>query len=282
MPQTKLDTGDAGPAPVRAVVRLAHRGACLSRTRDASGGNAFAVLSPRNGFAKPLMTLNSGEFEYCLLQGWLTEHAPDEWVLSRKGMVAAQTNRGGGQSADQGLASRAVPESAAPVKVTEPPLAWLRRRTDRDGRALISAVQWEAGERLQADFWFALMTPRTTANWDFPAAIRRDRRAAPGSGVELIGNIAAARERVRSALAAVGPELSGILFDVCGQHRGLEDAERAAGWPRRTAKIVLQLALTSLARHYGLIPTNPIRRDEPAPLRHWGTDDYRPTLDEWK
>ncbi len=44
-------------------------------------------------------------------------------------------------------------------------------------------------------------------------------------------------------------------------------------------KIVLQLALTSLARHYGLIAP------EPSPstrrMRHWGVEDFRPTLDAW-
>lgn len=282
MSQTKLNTCNPDVAPVRVVSLLARRGACLSRIQGANGGNVFAVFSPRNGFAKPLMTLNHGEFEYCLLQGWLTEHAPDEWVLSRKGVAAARAKRGGGQLADQGLPTRGVVKSPAPVKVTETPLAWLRRRTDRDGHPFITAVQWEAGERLQADFWFARMAPRTTANWDFPAAMRRERRANPGCGAELIGTVAAARERVRCALAAVGPELSGILFDVCGQHRGLADAERAAGWPQRTAKVVLQIALTSLARHYGLLPTNTVQRTAPTPLRHWGADDYRPTLDTWK
>jgi hypothetical protein len=42
----------------------------------------------------------------------------------------------------------------------------------------------------------------------------------------------------------------------------------------------LQIALTRLARHYGLIKDDkqkPARRS----LRHWGSEDYRPTLDGW-
>ena len=38
---------------------------------------------------------------------------------------------------------------------TEGALAWLRRRKDRDGRALITEVQFNAGEKLAADFWHA-------------------------------------------------------------------------------------------------------------------------------
>ena len=47
----------------------------------------------------------------------------------------------------------------------ESPLAWLARRKDKDGRPLISDAEFSAGEKLRADFWFAQMTPRVTANW---------------------------------------------------------------------------------------------------------------------
>ena len=94
--------------------------------------------------------------------------------------------------------------------------------------------------------------------------------SAPGVGVELSDTCVAARTRVHRALAAVGPELAGILVDVCCHDVGLEAAGRAQGWPQRAAKVVLQLALTRLARHYGLLAP------EPSPgarrMRHWGDD----------
>jgi hypothetical protein len=45
---------------------------------------------------------------------------------------------------------------------------------------------------------------------------------------------------------------------------------------------VLQIALTMLARHYGLIREEGRRPAGSRRLRHWGSEDYRPTLDAWR
>jgi hypothetical protein len=41
------------------------------------------------------------------------------------------------------------------VNEAESPLGWLKSRKDRNGRPLISDSQYEAGERLRTDYWFA-------------------------------------------------------------------------------------------------------------------------------
>jgi Domain of unknown function (DUF6456) len=174
-----------------------------------------------------------------------------------------------------------APTSAAGLNPAESPLAWLRRRKDKDGEELISEPQFDAGERLRSDFWFAQMTPRVTMSWSTVQPGQRRRRSgmAYRSGVELAESAAAARERVRRALAAVGPELAGILIDVCCHLKGLEAAERAAGWPQRSGKVVLQLALTRLARHYGIGAAGRAVAPGAGPVRHWGSDDFRPPFE---
>lgn len=134
------------------------------------------------------------------------------------------------------------------VNDSESPLAWLARRKGRDGRAMIDPAQFLAGERLRADFTRAHLMPRITSSW---SGIGRTRGASAGAG-DMTEVMITARQRVRLALDACGPEFAGLLLDVCCFLRGLEDVERERGWPARSAKVVLQLALDRLARHYGL------------------------------
>ncbi len=135
------------------------------------------------------------------------------------------------------------------IDLEESPLGWLARRRGRDGRSFVSPAQIIAGERLRADFTRAGMMPRLGADWE--AATRGSRRGlAPGLNASEA--MLVARQRLSRALEATGPEFSGLLLDVCCFLKGLEQVERERGWPARTAKVVLSLALGRLARHYGL------------------------------
>jgi hypothetical protein len=170
------------------------------------------------------------------------------------------------------LASRDIETVDGRASVTvdegESPLTWLSRRKGRDGAALISAVQLEAGERLRSDFTRAQLMPRTTANWS--AAVASGRRSDGGGAAAMTDAIVAARQRVRHALESVGPEFSGLLLDVCCFLKRLDDIERERSWPSRSAKVVLQLGLDRLARHYGY--TREIRGPARTPLRAWSAE----------
>ena len=130
----------------------------------------------------------------------------------------------------------------------ESPLAWLARRRGRDGRSYIEPHQLQAGERLRADFTCANLMPRTTSNWASP--ISSD-KSGSNRARDFTETMVAARRRVHRALDTVGPEFAGLLLDVCCFLKRLEDVERERTWPPRSAKVVLQLALDRLARHYG-------------------------------
>ena len=155
------------------------------------------------------------------------------------------------------LGEREVATEAGRTKVVvdenESPLAWLARRRGRDGRVMIEPHQLQAGERLRAEFTRAHLMPRTTSNWSNP--VPSDRRSGSHQASFLPDTVIAAGQRVHHALDAVGPEFSGLLVDVCCFLKRLDVTERERGWPARSAKIVLQLALERLARHYGYAPS---------------------------
>lgn len=158
------------------------------------------------------------------------------------------------------------------VNLSESPLGQLARRKTKAGAPYLSKREFNAGERLRADYTRGQIMPRLGANWVASVASGK-RGSGGGGGVELTDAALAARQRVDDAIDAVGPELSGVLIDICCFLKGLELVESERGWPMRSAKIVLKSALGVLARHY-----------EPAAGRtrvgrgflHWGADDYRP------
>lgn len=216
---------------------------------------------------------------------WLVREPSGSYRISVAGerLVSSTGVIGGEGFADQHRLvrpSRGAPKrrAAGPaVNEAESPLGWLRSRRDRNGDALISEAQYEAGERLRAEFTAAQLSPRVTLAWDACLAPRSSGRSGrrPDS-LEIHEAALAARQRFLRALDAVGPELSGILVDVCCLARGLEAAERTLGWPQRSGKLVLQIALTQLARHYGLLGQAEARH--PPSIRHWGLDGYRPRI----
>ncbi|MES2442743.1 MAG: DUF6456 domain-containing protein [Pseudomonadota bacterium] len=130
------------------------------------------------------------------------------------------------------------------VNLAESPLSWLRARGHVDAR------QYEAGERLRADYETAALAPRVTMRWD--AAPRTGgRRGAPRGLDPTLAQIAA-RRRFDAAIAAAGPGLADILWRVVCAGEGLIAAERGLGWPARAGKLVLGLALDRVASHYGI------------------------------
>ncbi|MBE7183627.1 MAG: hypothetical protein INR68_04375 [Methylobacterium mesophilicum] len=171
------------------------------------------------------------------------------------------------------VASVAVGAGAqAAINLSESPLGALMRRKGKDGQAFLADAEFQAGERLRADFTRGQMMPRLGASW--VASVSSGKRGGGGGVAELTDAALGARLRVGKALDAVGPELSGVLVDVCCFLKGLEQVESERGWPVRSAKIVLKTALGALARHYW-----PEARRGQGVL-HWGAADYRPRLKE--
>ncbi len=284
----EASTSGHGEALLVAMRALARRGAWLQR---APNGEAAIEQTDRKRQSRPV---RPDEFMHMLDAGWLRSCGDDRFAISRRGATAlrALLNRqaatGAAKSVSECTPSRNPPaaqtrsRSQNGVAATpgcnsrESPLAWLRQRRDTNGTPLIQSIEFDAGERLRADFERSMLAQRVTASWDPTGASGRQARGAPGAGLEMSEMVVLTRQRVEAALAAVGPELGGMLLDVCCYLKGLEQAERNGGWPRRAGKVVLQLGLAHLARHYGLD-----RRCEASTgrVRSWGAEGFRPGID---
>jgi hypothetical protein len=274
-------TGAAEAAEVRGATRRLMKALAAGPVRLAGGGAAVVVAGP------------AGERRLALPAGLAAALARADLIrIDEAGGVAATSagvawlrrSLAGGLDpfrAQQGAVAPAAVEMPGGGAGTvlrdadESPLAWLARRRGRDGRPLLDAAQVAAGERLRADFTFAGLGPRVTMDWSAFGAGGGGRSGGCGSAAELSEQALAARERVRRALAALGPELAGVALDVCCFLVGLEEVERARGWPVRSGKVVLAIALDRLADHYGLSPaaSGPA---EARGIRHWGGEGYRP------
>ena len=178
------------------------------------------------------------------------------------------------QNSELGETSIQTPEGLRTVRVNdaESPLSRLHARKDRNGKTWIDDTQLQAGERLRSDFEKACLQPRISANWE--AAVASGSRSAMQAG-DISDFAIDARNRFNRALAAVGPELAGVAVDICCFLHGLEQVERARGWPPRSAKLMLRAALDMLVRHYGLVTGAGARS-----VRQWGAQDYRPQIAE--
>lgn len=138
----------------------------------------------------------------------------------------------------------------------ENPVAWLFRRAKKQSAGSLHSIgrnQVIASEQFRTDFEIGNITLGMKSNWLSPTARTNPRR---GAGVNEATQIAdralSARGRFQDALSYVGPEFAPILVSVCCRSESLEQIERQYDWPRRSAKIVLGLALHKLTRYYGI------------------------------
>lgn len=256
--------------------RLARRGASGEVHVAADGTRSLHLACPESNESVAAIAIWT-VFREAAEHGCIVSSDGIVWTLSRPGRVMLRRlkSQGAGEIARE--AAPRLPEHAPPARfdAAESPLSWLRRRRDRSGEPMISALQYDAGERLRSDFTFAGLTPRVTVNW---LSTGGSGKSGSGIGVELADNVVAAGQRVQHALRAVGPVSASVLIDVCGHLKGLEEIERMRGWPARSGKIVLGLALTELARHYGLPGADAGAEHVGRRLRHWGAEDYRPEV----
>ncbi len=133
-----------------------------------------------------------------------------------------------------------LPRRSVTVNLAESPLAWLHARGHLTDRL------FDAGEALRADYERSQIASGITMRWD-PV---RARSTNPDHGLAPAEAQMAARARFDGALAAAGKGLEDILWRVVCACEPLPEAERTLGWPVRSGKLVLKIALERVADFY--------------------------------
>ena len=265
---------------LRLLARLAKRDSRLVRQAQ----DRFSIVVARDGTPVGEETVDAALVSALIGRGLVVAGGDGQIAISSAGAAAVRRRLSGGsdgyaeQHQDRGpimLDDPAFGRRRVTVNHDESPLAWLRRRKDANGRPMIDASQFAAGERLRADYERAQLMPRVTANW--MAAVAGKRRSGENGIADLTESALAARRRVEAALRSLEPEMANLAVDFCCFLKGLEKIESERQWPARSAKVVLRLTLAALARHYGLSAR--ARGPGTASLRHWGAEGYRPELD---
>ena len=129
------------------------------------------------------------------------------------------------------------------VNLAESPLGWLHTRGHLSDR------QFDAGEKLRADWECANLAPNITMRWD--AVPVSGRRGGSAMMTESEAQLAA-KQRFEAAVDYLGNDLKDITWRIICGGEGVPAAEKSLGWPVRSGKLVLKIALDRLADYYRL------------------------------
>lgn len=117
---------------------------------------------------------------------------------------------------------------------------------DANGAAWLSSAEIAAAAQLRRDWEMGERGLVRGSDWTAPpngASARGPSNAAERHA----GAFCDARRRVAEALTRLAPPLRRVVERVCLREEGLEAMERGEGWPARSGKIALKLALAQLA-----------------------------------
>jgi hypothetical protein len=121
----------------------------------------------------------------------------------------------------------------------ESPISWLF------SRGYLTRRQFAAGEALRRDYELAQLDRMATMSWS-PIGPSKG----GGSGLNYSEAQIAAKSRFDGALDMAGRDMRDICWRIICAGEALPNAEKDMGWPARSGKLVLRLALDRVADYY--------------------------------
>lgn len=242
------------PAQARALEGLASSGAVLARERDGAG---FGVFTGGDRRRRPVARLGAPLVRELAAEGAIVAQAPDIFVLSEAGRARLRREAGAEDAflaQHATLEARVVVDSAGAERIVRGVvqtnvLRKLAALPGANGSAWLSAAELQAAQLLRAD-WEARQAGLTRgSDWSAPP-IGSAARGASNAQERAMAARCDRNRRVADAMGALAPPLRRIVERACLYEDGLEAIERGEGWPARSAKLALKLALAQLAQAF--------------------------------
>ncbi len=219
--------------------KLLASGTSLRRGAD----GAFLIV--RNGKPKKRpLRLDAAHIAEWLKADFLTADE-NGYRLSDAGRAHLRRHLGGDFTAQHSV-NKEAGGADSPRRLATTPLQWMQARGRQTSYGL-NDMELEAGERLHDDYHRACHVPHQTMDWSRPVFV--DGQASGGGDISSVA--LDAQKRLATALAYIGPGLADMALNVCCSEIGLEAMEKKFTLPRRSAKVMLKLALMRLSVHYG-------------------------------
>lgn len=216
-----------------------------ARLIEEEGADEDFVLIRRGKSDKKLARIDRAEFVDWLKADFLKRDG-DDYEVSAVGRANLRRHLGGDFIAQHHL-DNAADHEGVPRHLASTPLQWLQAR-GRSKAFGLNDMELQAGERLHDDFHRARREAHQTMDWSRPVYVDG---GASNKADDIPQGLLDAQKRVAQALAYIGPGLADMAVDVCCCESGLEATEKKYALPRRSAKIMLKLALMRLSVHYG-------------------------------
>ncbi|MBY0569029.1 MAG: hypothetical protein K2P70_17090 [Hyphomonadaceae bacterium] len=235
----------------RALARMAATGALLTPDR---GGTRYALFPNNDRRRRPLVRLNAEEARALEASGALaSEGAGYAITKAGRALVARETASPGEAFLAQHrpIIDRAVIEADGRTRVVrghdaDAILRRLAALRDGNGAAWLDSAEIAAAARLRRDWEMGERGLVRGSDWTAPPN-GAGPRGPSNRAEQAAGAYCDARQRVSDALARLAVPLRRVVERVCLREEGLEALERGEGWPARSGKIALKLALAQLA-----------------------------------
>lgn len=235
----------------RVLRRLCEPGSFL-RVLDKGKEAGYGIFVKRNRWSKSVMKLGAPTFALFCREDLLEAQDGERYGPSLAARALYRRLSAPEAHESERFAAqhqwRAQTQDGVRRNLAQTPLEWLKARQaqTRASGWRLTEEEFAAGERLARDYEASGLRVRMTMDWERPVV-----QESGGGGRDAVpARMLDARARLSAALKFVGPSLQSILLAACCDLCGLEEIESRFGWPRRSAKLVLKIALAQLALFY--------------------------------